>query len=387
MRMRLTKVFEKNLDAWLEQKTLIINQGGTSSSKSFSIMQLLYLIAHKHKVLISIVSESYPHLRRGIMRDFFEFLKEEDLYIEACHEKTNNVYQCREGKIEFFSADSPSKVHGPRRDILFINECNNITFETYTQLEVRTKRCTFLDFNPTSPFWVLDLPQTDKTAWIHSTYLDNQFLSEKIVRSIESRRDTHPEWFKVYGLGQFGELQEMVFNNWKPVAEMPKDAKLLGFGLDFGFTNDPSVLVEVRMQEGIIYIKELLYETALTNRDLSLKFEKLGVVRGMDEIWADSAEPKSIKELKDAGWLIRGATKGPDSIRKGIDLMLQYPIRVTQDSINVINDFRYYRWQKDKFTGKPINKTEPGWDHGPDAARYLCMSKLGKKRKFLRQWN
>jgi phage terminase large subunit len=387
MALELTKVFDKNLDAFLAGKKLIINQGGTSSSKSYSIMQLLLLIAHRRKVLISIVSETMPHLKRGIMRDFFDLLKAEDLYIEANHNKTDNIYQMNEGKIEFFSCDSPARVHGPRRDILFVNECNNITYETYTQLDIRTKDVTFLDFNPVAPFWVLEIPKIDNVEWIISTYRDNQFLSPKIIRAIESRRESHPEWYRVYGEGEWGELQDSIFTNWKQCKSMPKDARLLGFGLDFGFTNDPAALVELRIMDGELYFKEHLYETGLTNRDLSKKFEECGLVRGMDEIWADCAEPKSIRELKDAGWLIRGASKGTDSVRKGIDLMKQYKINITEDSLNIIKDFRYYRWQRDKQTDKLINKPLAGWDHGTDAARYICMMKLGKKKRFLKQWN
>ena len=385
--MDTTRIFHENIKAYVEGKTLIINQGGTSSSKSYSILELLIIIAHKRKVLISVVSESLPHLRRGVMRDFFNILKEDDLYIKENHNMTANSYKFNEGTIEFFSVDQPERVRGPRRDILFVNEINNIPQETFTQLEIRTSKATFVDFNPTAPFYVLDYPESAKTHWIISTYRDNKFLSPKIISSIEARKLTHPQWYATYGMGQWGELEESIFTNWKQIPEIPKDAKLLGFGVDFGFTNDPTAIVEVRMQDGELFIKELLYETELTNRDIIKKMEELGIVKGYDEVFADSAEPKSIKDLKDAGYLVRGATKGPDSLLKGIDLVKQYKINVCADSINLIRELRNYRWKKDKFTDKAINKPEDSWNHLMDALRYLCVMKLGKKRKFLRQWN
>lgn len=386
--MEVTNVFSRNLDAFLGGKTTIINQGGTSSSKTHSIIELLILIAHRRKYTISVVSETMPHLKKGAMKDFLDIMNQEGLYDEKRHNKSDNVYQFDSGRIEFFSADTPGKVHGPRREILYVNEAINVPWPIYEQMAIRTNVCQFIDFNPCSEFWAHEyLPPSDKTAWIHSTYKDNKFLSRKVVEEIESRREKFPEWWKVYGLGEVGRIEGVVFDNWKQVNEIPKDAKRLGFGMDFGFSADPSVIVEVFMQDGELWVRELLYQTGLTNRDLSKKMDELGIVRGIDEIWADSAEPKSIKELRDGGWSIRGAAKGPDSVRKGIDLVKQYPINVTSESTNLIRDLRYYKWQRDKMTGKSTTKPESGWDHGPDALRYLCISKLKKPRKFLRQWN
>ncbi|MCK9220214.1 MAG: phage terminase large subunit [Bacteroidales bacterium] len=393
--MDVTNVFERNLKAFLAGNTLIINPGGTSSSKTYSLIQLLIMIAHRRKYTISVVSETMPHLKKGAMKDFLDVMKGEGLYDEKYHNKSDNVYQFNNGKIEFFSADTPSKVHGPRRDILYVNEAINVPWPIYDHMNIRTNICTFLDFNPCGEFWAHERLQPGKDEkgndkgiiWLHSTYKDNQFLPDKIIKDIESREFTDPEWWKVYGLGEIGRIEGAIFENWKQVPEIPKDAKRLGFGLDFGFSVDPAVIVEVFMQDGELWVRELLYETGMTNRDLSKKMEEVGIVRGIDEIWADSAEPKSIKELRDAGWLIRGAAKGVDSVRKGIDVIKQYPINVTSDSLNMIREFRYYKWQRDKKTDKPILKPESGWDHCMDAFRYLCTSKLKKPRKFLRQWN
>lgn len=394
--MDTTNVFARNLTAFLEKKPdgtwpknhIIVNPGGTSSSKTYSILQLLILIAHRRKYHISVVSETMPHLKKGALKDFLKIIQDEGIYDEKMHNKSDNIFQFNNGKIEFFSADTPGKVHGPRRDILYVNEAINVPWEIFDQMNIRTSICTFIDFNPCSEFWCHEyLPPSDNITWIHSTYKDNRFLPRKIVDGIEAKKDKFPEWWKVYGLGEVGRVEGVIYDNWKQVPAIPKDAKRLGFGLDFGFSNDPTAIVEVFMQDGEIWVREVLYETGLTNRDLSKRMEEVGIVRGIDEIWADSAEPKSIKELKDAGWLIRGASKGPDSIRKGIDLVRQYPINVTSDSLNVIRELRYYKWQRDKMTGKPINKPESGWDHLMDALRYLCVMKLKRPRKFLKQWN
>jgi len=385
--MDTTEVFKLNLQAYVDGKKLIINRGGTSSSKTYSILEMLILIAHKRKMLISIVGETMPFLRRGVMKDFFDILKNDGLYIEAMHDKTNHSYRFNEGTIQFFSADSPDKVRGPRREILYVNEANNISFEVFEQLDIRTSKVSIIDFNPTGPFWVLDIPRNKDVAEIVSTYKMNRFLSPKIIKSIEAKQFTHPEWWKVYGLGEYGELEDNIYKNWDQCERVPDDAKLLGFGLDWGFSVDETAVVQLSMMDGELYIKELMYENGLTNRDISKKLEEIGIVRGIDEIWADNSEPKSLKELRDGGWMIRGAAKGPDSIMRGIDLLKQHKMHVTSDSINMIKELRAYRWQKDKFTGKPISKPVGGYDHLCDALRYIAISKLNKKRRFLKQWN
>jgi phage terminase large subunit len=385
--MDTTEVFHWNVKAYTEGKRLIINRGGTSSTKTYSILQLLILIAHKRKMLISVVGETMPFLRRGALKDFMDILQKDNLYVPELHDKTNNKFKFNEGTIEFFSCDSPDRIRGPRRDILYVNECNNISLETFEQLDIRTSRTSFLDFNPTAPFWVLDLPRGEDTVEIVSTFRMNKFLSPKIIKSIEAKKFTHPEWYNVYANGEWGELEDNIFKNWDQVEKIPDDAKLLGFGMDWGFSVDKTAVVQLSIMNGELYIKELLYENGMTNRDISKKLEEIGIVRGIDEIFADSSEPKSIKELRDGGWMIRGAAKGPDSIMRGIDLLKQHKMHVTSDSVNLIKELRQYRWQKDKFTGKSINKPVGGYDHLCDSLRYIAISKLGKKKRFLKQWN
>ena len=386
--MKVTNVFERNIKAFNRGKELIINPGGTSSSKTYSIIQLLILLAHRRKYTISVVSETFPHLKKGAFKDFMDIMEADGLYDPKMHNKSDNVYQFGSGKIEFFSADTPSKVHGPRRDILYVNEAVNIPWDIFDQMNVRTNVCTFIDFNPTNYFWAHEYFSTGaKIEWIQSTYKDNKYLPEKIIRGIEAKKEAFPEWWKVYGLGELGNVEGVVFSNWKQVSEIPKDAKTLGYGLDFGFTNDPTTLIHVAMSDGQLYLKELIYETGMTNRDISKRFDEVGLVRGIDDIYADISEPKSIAELRSSGWAVHKGRGGGDTVIKGIDVMKQYPINVTSDSVNLIKEFRYYKWVQDKFTGKYLNKAMDGWNHAIDAARYCISSRVGKRSRAIKQHN
>jgi phage terminase large subunit len=371
--LETTKVFEKNIEA---EKRLIINQGGTSSSKTWSILQILLLYAIKrNNLVISVVSETLPHIKRGAMRDFLIMLKQEGLYGACTHDKTNNAFHFGNSFIEFFGADSEDKVRGPRRDILFLNECNNISQATFDQLEVRTKETIFLDYNPTHEFWVHELMQyRDDYDYIHSTYLDNDLLDERIKKSIEQRK--HKEnWWKVYGLGEVGSLEGVVFNNWRQVDEYPDNMKWEVYGLDFGYTNDPSTLIRVGMKENQLYFDELLYKAGLTNSEIA-QFIKSKEIK--DTIIADSAEPKSIEEIYRQGIDVRGSEKGKDSIVYGIDLLQNYQLNITKRSVNLIKELRNYTWDQDK-TGKQLNKPIDMYNHAIDALRYAATYKLRKQ--------
>lgn len=374
--MIFTNVFHENRKA---TQRIVVNQGGTSSTKTWSIQQLLYLLAARNTLLISIVSESMPHLRRGAMRDFFKMLLEDSLYDEQSHNKTNNTYKIKKSTIEFFSVDSQDKVRGARRDILFMNECNNISYDTYSQLEVRTKERIYLDYNPVSEFWVHEkLLPLDNVKFIKSTYLDAlEVLPDGIVKSIESRKETDPNWWRVYGLGEVGTLEGIIYKNYKIVDNFPDDVKWMCYGLDFGYTNDPTVLLKIAMKEDEIYIDELIYETGLTNQDIVLKQRQLEIGR-RDEIYADSAEPKSIEEIYREKFNIKPCKKGKDSVNQGIDVVKRHKINITKRSINTIKEIRNYSWQKDK-EGKFINKPIDHTNHAMSALRYGVSMKLKKK--------
>jgi len=383
--MNVTSVFGKNISAFNTGKRYIINQGGTSSSKTYSILQLLILIAlKKDNLLISIVSESLPHLKRGAMRDFQNILLSMNLYNESMHNKSNNEFIIGNSKVEFFSADASSKLRGARRDILYINEANNIDKNSFDELSIRTKQVTFIDYNPVSEFWVHNYLLNNSSLdieFIKSTYRDNDFLDDNIVKDIERRKESDYEWYRVYGLGELGNLEGVIFNNYNIVKELPDSPKRI-LGCDFGFTNDATAIVDIRYSDGEIYIDELLYQTDLTNNMIA-KFITSDADLKSATMICDSAEPKSIAELQMFGVRCLPADKGADSIRNGIDLMKQYKINITERSTNLIKEIRNYRWKTDK-TGKSLNVPIDIWNHCIDASRYGCSFLLGSQTKFIK---
>jgi phage terminase large subunit len=370
------------------KKRVRIVQGGTSSSKTFSIIPLLIDYAvFKPKTEISIVSESIPHLRRGALKDFIKIMDWLGMYREEQFNRSTLRYDFVNGSyIEFFSADQADKLRGARRDVLFVNECNNITFESYHQLAIRTRRFIYLDYNPTSEFWVhKELLSDNDAEMIILTYKDNEALDKDLVKEIEKAKEKAKEssywanWWKVYGLGQIGVIDGVIFENWEVVKQIPETAELLGYGLDFGFTNDPSALISVHKFNSELYVKELIYQTRLTNNDIVQRMIELGVDKYKDII-ADSAEPKSIEDIYRGGFRnIYGAKKGADSIRNSIDKLQRYKINITESSTNLIKEFRGYVWTKDKNgnqTGEPIGIN----DHGIAALRYFALNKLDQTR-------
>lgn len=378
--MELSELFYKHVDS---ERRIIVSQGGTSAGKSYCILQVILLMAVNHKdetLLFSVVSESLPHLKRGVMRDFFKMLVEEGIYDQKNHNKTDNAYKIGNCTIEFFGADQPDKLRGARRDYLFINECNNIPKSAYDQLEVRTKNQVFLDYNPVSEFWVHEyiLPQ-DGVKFIKSTYKDNPFLDDSIIKSIESRRELDPSWWKVYGLGEVGSVEGLVYTNWKPVNKFPEHCKWEIMGLDFGYTNDPTALIKIGLKEGEIFLEELVYETGLTNTDITDRFKALEINKNI-EIFADSAEPKAIETIRRAGYFIKGAEKGKDSILNGIDIIKQHKLNVTKGSVNLIKELRNYKWMEkgDKIINKPIDS----YNHLLDALRYGLSMKVKNRNKI-----
>ena len=307
---------------------------------------------------ISIVRATLPALKSSAMRDFVEILTNLDLYSESNHNMTENVYTLNGNTIEFFSVDNEQKLRGRKRDLLFVNEANEITLEQWRQLVFRTTGRIIIDYNPSMvDSWIYDHVLTrEDCGLLVTTYKDNPHLSEYIIREIEALQDADPEYWKVFGLGERGQLKDLVFNNWVQVPAMPPDAKLIGYGMDFGFSVDPTTLIEVRQQNGELWLREVLYRTNMTNTDIGNFLKQQGIAR--DEIVADSAEPKSIEEIRRQGFNIQPAMKGPDSINNGIAILRRYKMNVTQDSLNLIKELRSYKWATDKdgkATGKPVD--------------------------------
>jgi len=365
-------------------KRVRVIQGGTSSSKTFSIIPLLitYAIDNPNSE-ISIVSESIPHLRRGAMRDFIKIMEWTSNYNPDNWNKSSFTYLFNSGSfIEFFSVTEESKLRGARRDILFVNEANNVPWEAFHQLSIRTKKFIYIDYNPTAEFWAhTELVGKNDTDFVILTYKDNDALDPAIIREIEKAK-TKAEtsaywanWWKVYGLGQVGTLQGAIYEDFEVVEGIDVSrAKFVALGLDWGFSNDPTALVAIYRQGDCLLIQELLYATGLTNQDIADKLRSLGITRAW-EIVADSAEPKSIEEIYRLGFNIKPAEKGPDSVRNGIDILKRFKLQVTKDSTNLIKELRSYTWATDKEgknTGVPIDS----FNHACDAMRYVALNKL-----------
>jgi phage terminase large subunit len=361
-----------------------IIQGGTSAGKTFGILPILIDKCAKEKGLeVSVVAETIPVLRRGALKDFLKIMRWTNRYFDDRFNKTLLRYDFANGSsIEFFSADDASKLRGARRDILYINECNNVTFEAYNELAIRTKKEVYLDFNPANEFWVhKELKDEPDTDFIILTYKDNEALDESIVSQIEKNRDKAAtssywaNWWRVYGLGQVGSLEGVVFTNWKEIDTIPNEAKLIGIGLDFGYTNDPTAAIEIYNYNGTRIINELVYRTGMVNSDIA-KILPSGVI-----IYADSSEPKSIEEIKSQGKTIKGVTKGADSINYGIDVMQRQDYLVTKQSTNLIKELRSYCWDTDK-QGQRMRKPIDHYNHAIDALRYHEMEALGLKSNY-----
>lgn len=351
-------------------------QGGTSASKTISI--LLYLIAKaqtdKKPTLTSVVSETFPHLKRGAIRDFLDILETHGYFQDGSWNRTDSVYTFETGsKIEFFSADQSDKVRGPRRERLFINEANNVSFEVFDQLEVRTNEFIFLDWNPATEYWFYSdvKPKRNDVEHIILTYLDNEGLPLAVRVAIEQRKD-RKGWWKVYGEGQLGEVEGKIYSDWLTIDEVPHEARLERYGLDFGYTNDPTACVGLYRHNGGIVLDEMLFQKGLSNKqiaDLIGNFPKAPVV-------ADSAEPKSIDEIMSYGINIIPALKGRGSVSQGIALVQDQRISVTKRSVNIIKEYRNYLWKTDR-DGKVLNEPEHTWSHSMDAIRY-AMSTIPK---------
>lgn len=372
------------------RKRVRIVRGGTSASKTFTIVPFLIDYAVKNPLAeISIVAETIPHLKRGALRDFLKIMDMIGMYEPENFNKSSLVYTFSNGAyIEFFSADAESKLRGARRDVLFVNECNNITWESYYQLAIRTRRFIYLDYNPVSEFWVdTELINDIDTDFVVLTYKDNEALDLSIIKEIEKAKEKAESssywanWWNVYGLGNIGSLQGAVFDNWQQCDKIPNEAEFIAYGMDFGFTNDPSTLIAVYRFNGELYLNELIYQTKLTNSDLIARLKELGI-KSNEMIVADSAEPKSIEDLRRASFRIEGAKKGADSIRNSIDTLQAFKLNITKSSINLIKELRNYKWVTDN-DGKATSQPIDSYNHAIDAIRYVALNRLKKTTFFI----
>lgn len=386
------KVFWLIYDAAKRRPRYISNRGGTRSGKTYSTLQFLHILipkADKAGDITSVVSETLPHLKRGAIRDF-ESILEHPLKDDPHWNATECVYTYDNGaKLEFFSAESSDKVLGPARKRLFVNEANHIDFETFRQLAVRTTGIIFIDYNPASTFWAMEKVEVkDNCITIVTTYKDNEFLSPEQVAEIEGNKDDE-RWWKVYGEGKVGTLEGVIYD-FTQIDALPTGDEASSlvecYGLDFGFTNDPTAIVRILAdtRRKHLYVQEVCYKRRMTNPMIAEHLKGEGLNNRV-EVFADCAEPKSIVEITQAGLNIKACDKDApvksDKLKFQLNWMQGWKLFVTKDSLNLIEELRSYTWAKDK-DGKPLNQPIDKFNHALDALRYGVWSKFGQRAGY-----
>lgn len=379
--MKVSKAFNKIVKI---KDTVRVIQGAGGSSKTYSILQYLIMVCIKAKkpLTISIVSESFPHLRRGAAKDLIDILINEGIYDEKNHNKTNNSYKLNGCTIEWFGVEDGGKLRGARRDILFVNEANNINREAFTQLLIRTKQYVFLDYNPSHLSWIKEYIKDDKSNFVKLTYLDNEFLSPNVIKHYKDaikKADAGSSYWKnfvaVYVYGEEGQVEGTIYT-YELIEGVPSDCKYSGSGLDFGF-NDPNALVKVyRRGERDLIIDESLYKSGLLNNQI-VNHIKSDEELKQNIIVCDSARPEIISELRQNGIPAKSVKKGAGSILNGISILQEYNLFVTKNSENLISELNNYTWEKDN-NGEKLNTPIDKHNHLLDALRYFAMERLSK---------
>ena len=368
LEIQATKIFEENFDALQDPSIrFIINQGGSRSSKTYSLCQVLivYCLQNPNKV-VSIVRKTFPALRATVMRDFFEVLKDLEIYEKSSHNMSENIYRFANGSIvEFFSVDDEQKVRGRKRDIGWCNEANELWFEDFQQLNMRTETKMIFDYNPSdSSSWLYELPK-DESILIKSTYKDNPFLPESIIRQIEDLARTDEALYQIYALGEKAISKTNIFNTWEFITQKPQRFTNYVYGLDFGY-NHPTALMRVYWCEGDIYIEPVLYESYLTTSELIERFKQLNIENTVD-ILADYSRPEIIAEMQNAGFNINNANK---NVKSGLNAVKTFKVWCKQDE-NLKKEYENYKWKKigDNITDEPVKL----YDDAMDAVRYAVM--------------
>lgn len=372
------EVYGSTMQHFEDGGKVAIHKGGTGSGKTYDIVLFLitYVLMKMENQIITVVSESKPHLDIGAIRYLLNITKQIGIFSDKNWNISKGIfyYEPTNSTIEFFSADRIGKALGARRDWLYGNEINTLKLDVWEELARRSENI-IADFNPTSQFWLEDwVKYYDNSKIIKSNYLDNPFLPETERSRIEKRASMDANFRRIHIDCEYGIYEGLVFDDWMQIDELPESGSVT-FGMDFGFTNDPTTLVKVVETPEAYYFDELIYQTEMLNRDIVARMESLGIRKNYDKIIADSAEPKSIHEISLSGFNIIPAQKGADSIRAGIDRLMSKKMYVTKRSLNLIKELRNYRWEIDK-SGRPTNKPIDDFNHCIDGIRYATEKDL-----------
>jgi len=367
--LQTNKVFEILADS---KKRITVMQGGSRSGKTYNILiWFIVKLLQEHGKTLTVVRQSLPSIKGSVLRDFVDIMGKLGIYDENNHNKTEQIYTLNTNTIEFVSADQPQKIRGRARHYLFCNEANELTYEAWMQLIMRTESKIVIDYNPSDiSSWIYDnvVPRDDSDFYI-TTFRDNPFLPQELVDELERMKDADPNYWQIYGLGERGLSQDLIYTHYKTTESWPEDGEVV-YGLDFGF-NVPTAMIKVCFYEGSAYVREMLYETRLTTNDLCEKLKGLGIDR-YDEIYCDAAEPKTIEELARNGFNAKSANK---DVTEGIRAVKGTPLFIHQDSLNLLKELKSYRWKTDK-NGNKLDAPVKFSDHASDAMRYAIYSKL-----------
>ena len=374
LNLQATTIFQKNYDEWKSKKyRFIVNEGGTGSSKTYSIAQLfLIILIQERNELLTICRNNLPQLRASAMKDFFDIMKDAGMYREESHNKSDRIYRYGSNEVNFISVEESRKLRSQKRGYLWINEANEMSLESYRQLNMRTKTQVFMDYNPSDEYhWIYDyVLNRPEAKLIHSTYKDNAFLDPQIVKEIEHYKGLDKNYWRIYGLGERGITEMKIYSHWQYCDKLPDNPDETIYGLDFGY-NNPSAFIQVAIKDQNIYTKELIYKSYLTNAQLIEEAKTKEI--GDNIIYADSAEPQRIEEFRTAGFNIRPADK---EVGKGIDAVKTRAWYITKDSVNTQKEAKSYSWKEKD--GKALDEPVKVNDHAMDAIRYAVHTHLSK---------
>ena len=380
MKVQTTLVFDELLGSDENEKRIVVAQGGSRSGKTFNILiYWIYKLLQEEGKTLSIVRKTLPSLKNSVLKDLRTVLELFGVFREQDWHKQEGYYQLGKNVINWFSVDEPQKLRGSKRDYLYCNEANELSIEDWNQLIFRTTDKVVLDLNPSElSCWVYDLEKRDDCFYFKTTWRDNPFVSETIIKELESLKEKDENLYRIYSLGERGISTTLVFNKFNTIQRIPEYAKLLGYGVDFGY-NDPSTLIAVYQNGDELYFDEKLFVRNLTTQDFIFKIRETGIQQ-TDYIYADSAQPQTIEEIRREKFNIRGVNK--KSILHGIDLMKRHKLFITDNSSNILYEFQSYKWKTDK-SGNLLDSPEDKDNHTIDSIRYVLeMTIANKPKKF-----